>query len=67
MNEPIQSTLKLNIVIIGRPNVGKSSFFNKFAARGNNRAIIFKEAGTTIDYKTDYSEIFNANITDYCT
>lgn len=64
MTNDLTNSEKLNIVIIGRPNVGKSSFFNKFAARGNNRAIIYQEAGTTIDYKTNYSEIFDANLTD---
>lgn len=57
---------KLNVVIVGRPNVGKSSIFNKFVRKriGGNKAIVFCERGTTIDYKTDYSDIFECELTD---
>jgi GTP-binding protein len=55
---------KKTIVVVGRPNVGKTSFFNKFVKKNSNRAIVFKEAGTTIDYKRDYSEIFDSNLID---
>jgi len=53
-----------NIVIVGRPNVGKTSFFNKFVRKNSNRAIVFKEAGTTIDYKRYFSDIFDSNLID---
>lgn len=57
---------ELSVVIIGRPNVGKSSLFNKFVRKkiGNNKAIVFSERGTTIDYKTDYSYLLECNLTD---
>ena len=57
---------KINVVIVGRPNVGKSSLFNKFVRKkvGNNKAIVFSERGTTIDYKTDYSDILECELTD---
>ncbi len=57
---------KRNIVIVGRPNVGKSSFFNKFVRKkiANNKAIVYSERGTTIDYKADFSEIFDCELID---
>ena len=57
---------KKNIVIIGRPNVGKSNFFNKFVRKkiANNKAIVYSERGTTIDYKADFSDIFDCELID---
>ena len=57
---------KKNIVIVGRPNVGKSNFFNKFVRKkiANNKAIVYSEKGTTIDYKADFSEIFDCELID---
>lgn len=57
---------KKNIVIVGRPNVGKSSLFNKFVRKkiANNKAIVYSERGTTIDYKADFSEIFDCELID---
>lgn len=56
--------LRPKIVILGRPNVGKTSLFNKLVRRNSNRAIVFKEAGTTIDYRQDYSDILSADLID---
>ena len=37
----------INIVIVGRPNVGKSTFFNRLTS--NKRAIVSNFSGLTVD------------------
>ncbi len=44
---PIQGEGVLRVAIIGRPNVGKSTFINKLA--GLERVVVHEEAGTTRD------------------
>ena len=50
-----------NVVIIGRPNVGKSSLFNKIAT--SQRAITHNYAGTTRDYKTAEAKLGDIEFT----
>ena len=52
------------VVIVGRTNVGKSSLFNRLIDRTPNKAIIYNEGGTTIDYRKNYSDIFEADLID---
>jgi len=44
---PIDDTEALRVAVIGRPNVGKSSFVNKLI--GEERLVVSAEAGTTRD------------------
>ena len=54
----------LNIVIVGRPNVGKSTLFNRLIKK--NLSIISEKAGTTRDYREFDAEIADIkfNLTD---
>ena len=45
----------LRLAVIGRPNVGKSSFVNRFL--GEDRVIVHDEAGTTRDAIDTYVEV----------
>jgi GTP-binding protein len=44
---PIEPTEALRVAVIGRPNVGKSSFVNRLV--GEDRLVVSDEAGTTRD------------------
>ena len=44
---PIEQSESLHVAVIGRPNVGKSSFVNRLL--GENRLVVSDEAGTTRD------------------
>ena len=44
---PIEETEALRVAVIGRPNVGKSSFVNRLI--GEDRLVVSDEAGTTRD------------------
>src|SRR5688500_17606200 len=44
---PVDETESLHVAVIGRPNVGKSSFVNRLL--GENRLVVSDEAGTTRD------------------
>jgi len=51
----------LQIAIVGKPNVGKSSVFNALAGAG--RAIVASEPGTTRDLVTEVVEIAGLRVT----
>ena len=47
LNEKKETSDAINVAIVGKPNVGKSSLFNSVI--GENRSIVNPEAGTTRD------------------
>ncbi len=59
----LASAAALRVVIVGRPNVGKSSLFNKLV--GHERALVAPEPGTTRDYLVE-TTLFDALRVDLC-
>jgi GTP-binding protein len=46
-SEDAEATVEPSFALVGRPNVGKSSLFNRLV--GDERSVVYEEAGTTRD------------------
>lgn len=59
-SEELERPVDLSLVVIGKPNVGKSSFVNRLL--GEDRLIVHEAAGTTRDSIDSYLELEGATI-----